>query len=67
MATARKLLLFEDFENNLCAPLTEAALRMGFQAQEVNTVDACLEAVRTSPPDAVLMITNNVRESAPLM
>jgi CheY-like chemotaxis protein len=58
---ARQLLLFENFENNICAPLAQA-LRAGFQTQEVNTVDHCLEAVRRSPPDAVLMITNNIRE-----
>ena len=58
---ARQLLLFEDFENNLCAALAEA-LKARFQTQEVNTVDLCLEAIRTSPPDAVLMITNNIRE-----
>lgn len=59
---ARQLLLFEDFENNICAPLTQVARNTGFQAQEVNTVDSCLEAVRASPPDAVLMITNNIRK-----
>jgi DNA-binding NtrC family response regulator len=59
---ATQILLFEDCENNICAHLTDAARRAGFQAQQVNTVDACLEAVRTSPPDAVLMITNNIRE-----
>jgi hypothetical protein len=58
---ARKLLLFENFENNICTPLAEA-LKARFQTQEVNTVDACLQAVRTAPPDAVLMITNNIRE-----
>jgi len=58
---ARKLLLFENFDNNICASLAEA-LKAGFQTQEVNTVEACLEAVSTSPPDAVLMITNNIRE-----
>jgi len=59
---ARQLLLFENHEDNICAFLAKAARKVGFQAQEVNTVEACLEAVRKSPPDAVLMITNNIRE-----
>src|SRR6266700_6280583 len=59
---ALQLLLFENVEKNICAILAEADQKAGFQTQEVNTVDACLEAVRTSPPDAVLMITNNIRE-----
>src|SRR5258706_5602633 len=58
----RHLLLFENHQHNICAFLAKAAQHMGFQTQEVNTVDACLEAVHTSPPDAVLMITNNIRE-----
>jgi DNA-binding NtrC family response regulator len=58
----RQLLLFENHEHNICALLAKAARKAGFQAQEVNTVDACLEAVRSSPPDAVLMITNNIHE-----
>jgi len=58
----RQLLLFENHENNICSVLTKAFQKAGFQTQEVNTIDACLEAVRTSPPDAVLMITNNIRE-----
>jgi DNA-binding NtrC family response regulator len=62
MAMARQLLLFENVENNICALLAEVAQKAGFQTQEVHTVDACLEAVRSSPPDAVLMITNNIRE-----
>lgn len=59
---ARRLLLFENFANNICAPLTEAARSVGLIAQEVNTVDACLESVRISRPEAVLMIANNIRE-----
>jgi DNA-binding NtrC family response regulator len=62
MAMARQLLLFENHEDNICTLLAKSARKVGFQAQEVNTVDLCLEAVRTSPPDAVLMITNNIRE-----
>lgn len=59
---ARRLLLFENYEHNICAMVAEAARRTGFQTQEVSTVDTCLEAVRTLPPDAVLMVTNNIRE-----
>lgn len=59
---ARQLLLFENHEHNVCAIVAKAARRMGFQTQEVSTVDRCLEAVRSLPPDAVLMITNNIRE-----
>ena len=59
---ARQLLLFENYKQNICAPLAQAARKTGFQTQEVHTVDACLEAVRSLPPDAVLMITNNIRE-----
>jgi len=62
MAMARQLLLFENHEHNICALLAKAARNAGFQTQEVNTLDLCLEAVRTSPPDGVLMITNNIRE-----
>lgn len=62
MTMARRLLLFENVENNICAILAEAVQSGGFQTQEVNTVDACLEAVRRSPPDAVLMVTNNIQE-----
>ncbi len=62
MATPRQLLLFENHEDNICALLAKAARIAGFQAQEANTVDTCLEAIRKSPPDAVLMITNNIRE-----
>jgi DNA-binding response OmpR family regulator len=62
MTMARQLLLFENFANNICALLAEAAQRAGFQIQEMTTVDECLEAVRRSPPDAVLMVTNNIRE-----
>jgi DNA-binding response OmpR family regulator len=61
---ARQLLLFENVEDNICAFLAEAAQKAGFQTQEVSTFDACLEAVRTSPPDAVLMITNNIQEKS---
>ena len=59
---ARQLLLFENHEHNICVFLAKAAQNAGFQTQEVSTVDACLEVVGTSPPDAVLMITNNIRE-----
>lgn len=59
---ARQLLLFENCENNICALLAKAAHTAGFQTREVNAVDPCLEAVRTAPPDVVLMITNNIRE-----
>jgi DNA-binding response OmpR family regulator len=62
MTMARQLLLLENFANNICALLAEAGQRAGFQTQEVDTVDECLEAVRRSPPDAVLMVTNNIRE-----
>ena len=62
MAMARQLLLFENHVHNVCAIVAKAARRMGFQTQEVSTVDRCLEAVRTLPPDAVLMVTNNIRE-----
>jgi DNA-binding NtrC family response regulator len=54
--------MFENHKNNICACLAKAIEAAGFRTQEVSTVDACLEAVRTSPPDAVLMITNNIRE-----
>jgi DNA-binding response OmpR family regulator len=59
---AMQLLLFEEHEHNICAFLAEAARKVGFQTQEVSTVNACLEALRTLPPDAVLMITNNILE-----
>jgi DNA-binding NtrC family response regulator len=59
---ARQLLLFENHEDNICAFLAKATQKVGFQAQEVNTVEACLQALRTSAPDAVLMVTNNIRE-----
>ena len=62
MAMARQLLLFENHVHNVCAIVANAARRMGFQTQEVSTVDRCLEAVGTLRPDAVLMITNNIRE-----
>jgi DNA-binding NtrC family response regulator len=57
-----QLLLFENCANNICALLAEAAQRAGLQTQEVNTVDKCLDAVRRSPPDAILIVTNNIRE-----
>ena len=59
---ARQLLLFENHEHNVCAVVAKAARKMGFQTQEASTVNRCLEAVRTLPPDAVLMITNNIRD-----
>jgi len=59
---AKQLLLFENHEHNVCAIVAKAARRMGFQTQEASTVDTCLAAVRTLRPDAVLMITNNIRE-----
>jgi DNA-binding NtrC family response regulator len=59
---ARQLLLFENHEHNICAFLAEAAREAGFQTQEVSTVDACLKAIRSSTPGAVLMITNNILE-----
>jgi len=59
---ARQLLLFENFEHNICTLLADAIQNAGFQTREVNTIDECLEAVRRSPPDAVLMVTNNIRE-----
>jgi len=58
----RQLLLFENHEHNVCAVVAKAARKMGFQTQEASTVNRCLEAVRTLPPDAVLMITNNIRD-----
>jgi DNA-binding NtrC family response regulator len=58
----RKLLLFECFEENICDSLAGFFQKAGFQTQLVSSVDACMEAVRTLPPDAVLMITNNIRE-----
>jgi len=60
---ARHLLLFEDFGNNICAALAKSAQKMGFQSQEVNTAETCLEAVGAVPPDAVLMITNNIQRT----
>jgi hypothetical protein len=60
---ARKLLLFESLENNICSWLSGGFRNLGFETRVVSTVDACLEAVRTSPPDAVLMLTNNVRDN----
>ena len=59
---ARQLLLFENHVHNVSAVVAKAARKKGFQTQEVSTVDRCLEAVRTLSPDAVLMVTNNVRE-----
>ena len=59
---ARQLLLFENFEHNICALPADAIQNARFQTREVNTIDECLEAVRRSPPDAVLMVTNNIRE-----
>ena len=59
---ARQLLLFENHEHNVCAVVAKAARKMGFQTQEASTVNRCLEAVRTLPADAVLMITNNIRD-----
>jgi CheY-like chemotaxis protein len=60
MAMAVRLLLFEEFKFNICAFLAKVARANGFQTQEVSSVEACLEAVRTSRPDVVLMITNNI-------
>src|SRR5581483_3226266 len=61
-AMANRLLLFEEYENNICASMAKVAKSMGFETQEVNTVERCLEAVTASPPDAVLMITNNIHK-----
>jgi DNA-binding response OmpR family regulator len=58
----RKLLLFECFEENICDSLAGFFQKAGFQTQLVSSVGACMGAVRTSPPDVVLMITNNIRE-----
>ena len=60
---ARKLLLFESWENGICTWLSSGFRNIGFQTRFVSTVDACLEAVRTEPPNAVLMLTNNVRDN----
>jgi len=62
MTLAKRLLLFENYKDNICAVLAKAAQEAGFQTHEVNTADLCLKAVRTLPPDAVLMITNNIRD-----
>lgn len=59
---ARQLLLFENFDNNICAALAMVIQKAGFQTREVNTADACLIAVRAAPPYAVLMITNNIHD-----
>jgi DNA-binding response OmpR family regulator len=62
---ARRLLLFEDCGDNICAWLTKGLRNYGFDAHEVNTAEACLEVVRTFSPEAVLMITNNIHTRCP--
>jgi DNA-binding NtrC family response regulator len=56
-----RLLLFECCDFNICEFLAPMFQKAGFQVHLVSSVAACMEAVRTAPPDVVLMITNNIR------
>lgn len=57
-----RLLLFECFDFNICEFLAPIFQKAGFQTHVVSSGAACMEAVRTAPPDVVLMITNNIRD-----
>lgn len=58
---AKRLLLVENCEDNICCGLGGFFRASGFEIELPTTLAGCLEAVRTKPPDGVLMITNNIR------
>ena len=60
-AMARQLLLVENFEDNICQALARVFRAAGFEAELATTLAGCMDAVRTTAVDAVLMITNNIR------
>jgi DNA-binding response OmpR family regulator len=57
---AKRLLLVENYEDNICQMLAGVFQRSGFETELPTTLAGCLEAVRRRSPDAVLMITNNL-------
>jgi DNA-binding response OmpR family regulator len=59
------LLLFEDFEDNICAALAPGFQKAGFQTHLVTSVEDCFKFVRIESPEVVLMITNNIRGTSP--
>ena len=57
---ARRLLLFENFEGNICQKLGGVFQTSGFETELATTSAGCMEAVRNRATDVVLMITNNI-------
>jgi len=60
---AKRVLLFESLTENVCAFLAPLFEKHGFHTQLETDYETCLEAVRLTPPDVVLAITNNVKDA----
>jgi len=57
---SRRLLLFENPEDNICQMLAGFLQRSGYATELATTLAGCLEAVAARTTDVVLMITNNI-------
>jgi DNA-binding NtrC family response regulator len=60
VSTGKRLLLVENYEDNVCQILAGVFQTSGFETELATTLAGCVDAVRTRSIDMVLMITNNI-------
>ena len=59
---AKRVLLFESLDKNVFEMLEPFFQEAGFETHLETDFGNCLETVRRHPPDAVVIITNNVKD-----